>query len=103
MNKLNHENIPGNIATKTSSDIGGSELGQTTAGSTCHSNGHKSIERISTGAKSLDSLLFGGIESNSVTEFYGESGSAKTQLCHTLCVIAPQERCKGVSMVKQYT
>jgi Rad51 len=22
-------------------------------------------------------------------------GSGKTQLCHTLCAIAPQERCKG--------
>ena len=31
--------------------------------------------------KSLDDLLGGGIEYNSITEFYGEPGSGKTNLC----------------------
>jgi len=48
----------------------------------------KAIERISTGSRNLDDLLAGGIETQAVTEFYGEFGSGKTQVCHTLCVIA---------------
>lgn len=46
----------------------------------------KAIERISSGSKSLDDLLAGGIETQAVTEFYGEFGSGKTQICHTLCI-----------------
>ena len=46
----------------------------------------KAIERISTGSRNLDDLLAGGIETQAVTEFYGEFGSGKTQICHTLCV-----------------
>ena len=46
----------------------------------------KTIERITTGSKNLDDLLANGIETRSVTEFYGEYGSGKTQICHTLCV-----------------
>jgi DNA repair protein RadA len=44
------------------------------------------IERVTTGSKELDKLLGGGLETNSTTEFYGEFGSGKSQLCHTLCV-----------------
>jgi DNA repair protein RadA len=47
----------------------------------------KAIERISTGSSNLDDLLAGGIETQAVTEFYGEFGSGKTQICHTICVI----------------
>ena len=50
----------------------------------------KSMLRCSTGSKSLDELLLGGIETQAVTEFYGEFGSGKSQICHTLCVIAPR-------------
>ena len=48
----------------------------------------KSLLRCSTGAKALDELLFGGIETQAITEFYGEFGSGKSQICHTLCVTA---------------
>ncbi len=41
---------------------------------------------ITTGSKNLDNLLKGGIATQAVTEFYGEFGSGKTQLCHTLAV-----------------
>ena len=44
------------------------------------------IERISTGSSNLDELLIGGVETQAVTEFYGEYGSGKTQICHTLCL-----------------
>lgn len=46
----------------------------------------KAVERITTGSNNLDDLLAGGIETQAVTEFYGEFGSGKTQICHTLCV-----------------
>jgi DNA repair protein RadA len=32
----------------------------------------------------------GGIETQAVTEFYGEFGSGKSQICHTLCATARQ-------------
>jgi len=44
------------------------------------------MKRIITGSKNLDDLLLGGIETQSITEFYGDYGSGKTQICHTLCV-----------------
>src|SRR5881397_3789917 len=50
----------------------------------------KSLLRCSTGAKALDELLLGGIETQAVTEFYGEFGSGKSQICHTLCITAGQ-------------
>ena len=50
----------------------------------------KSMLRCSTGSKALDELLLGGIETQTVTEFYGEFGSGKSQICHTLCATARQ-------------
>ena len=44
-------------------------------------------EYIKTGSPDLDNLFGGkGIETGSVTEFYGRSGSGKSQICQTLCV-----------------
>jgi DNA repair protein RadA len=48
----------------------------------------RSMHRCSTGSKALDELLSGGIETQAITELYGEFGSGKSQICHTLCVIA---------------
>ncbi|MDQ3869943.1 MAG: DNA repair and recombination protein RadA [Thermoproteota archaeon] len=50
----------------------------------------RSMLRCSTGSRALDELLLGGIETQAVTEFYGEFGSGKSQICHTLCVTAGQ-------------
>ena len=50
----------------------------------------RSMLRCSTGSSALDDLLLGGIETQAVTEFYGEFGSGKSQVCHTLCAIARQ-------------
>lgn len=55
----------------------------------------KSIERISTGSRNLDDLLAGGLETQAVTEFYGEFGTGKTQICHTLCVMVQQPPSDG--------
>ncbi len=46
----------------------------------------KSIGRITTGGKDLDELLGGGIETQAITEVFGEFGSGKSQLAHQLCV-----------------
>ncbi|MFZ7136961.1 MAG: DNA repair and recombination protein RadA [archaeon] len=46
----------------------------------------KNILRLTTASNMLDKLLGGGIESQSITEFYGEYGSGKSQICHQLCV-----------------
>ncbi|MFQ5940178.1 MAG: DNA repair and recombination protein RadA [Nitrososphaerales archaeon] len=55
----------------------------------------QSIERISTSTTSLDDLLEGGIETQAITEIYGEYGAGKTQICHTLCVMVQLPKNKG--------
>jgi len=44
--------------------------------------------KCSTGSKNLDELLGGGIETQAMTEFIGEYGVGKTQICLMLCVMA---------------
>ena len=44
------------------------------------------MRHLSTGCSTLDNLLGGGIESQSITEFYGEFGTGKSQICQQLCV-----------------
>jgi DNA repair protein RadA len=51
--------------------------------------------KCSTGSKNLDKLLGGGVETQALTEFIGEFGSGKTQLCLTLSVIAQLPLEKG--------
>ena len=60
-----------------------------------HINRLDSIERISTGSRNIDRLLCGGVETKAVTQFYGAPNSGKTQLCHTMCAIVPQDISKG--------
>ncbi|MDH5746288.1 MAG: DNA repair and recombination protein RadA [Candidatus Bathyarchaeota archaeon] len=46
----------------------------------------QNVLRLTSGSKPLDMLLGGGLETQTITEFYGEYGSGKSQLCHQLCV-----------------
>ncbi len=46
----------------------------------------QSVLRLTTGSKVLDRLVDGGLETQTITEFYGEYGSGKSQICHQLCV-----------------
>jgi len=55
----------------------------------------KNIKRITLGAKSLDLLLEGGIESQAITEAFGEFRTGKTQMSHTLCVTAQLPKSQG--------
>ncbi len=45
-----------------------------------------SIRKITTGSRNLDGLLGGGVETRTITEFFGEFGTGKTQICHQLSV-----------------
>ena len=55
----------------------------------------KSIGMISTGTRSLDVLFKGGVETQALTEVYGEYGCGKTQFCHTLCVTVQKPKDEG--------
>src|SRR5215467_1985864 len=50
----------------------------------------RSLLRCSTGSSMLNDLFLGGIETQAVTELYGEFGSGKSQICHTMCITAGQ-------------
>ena len=55
----------------------------------------KNVRRLTTGCSSLDNLLDGGIETQSLTEFYGEFGTGKSQICHQLCVTVQLPEVQG--------
>ena len=57
----------------------------------------QNMVKCSTGSTNLDKLLGGGIETQAMTEFIGEYGVGKTQICLMLCVMAqlPAEK-KGL-------
>ena len=61
-------------------DVGGFETGEVIA------DRRAQIGKITTGSKALDELLGGGVETQAITEFYGEFGSGKTQFMHQLAV-----------------
>ncbi len=46
----------------------------------------KSVSKLMTGSKALDSLLGGGVETQAITEVFGPFGSGKTQIAHQLAV-----------------
>jgi DNA repair protein RadA len=46
----------------------------------------QAVLRLTSGDRGLDKLVGGGLETQSITEFYGEYGSGKSQMCHQLCV-----------------
>lgn len=50
---------------------------------------------ITTGSRALDAILGQGIESESITELYGEFRTGKTQICHTLAITAQFSREMG--------
>jgi DNA repair protein RadA len=55
----------------------------------------KNVRKLTTGCSSMDRLLNGGIETQSLTEFYGEFGSGKSQMCHQLCVTVQLGEAQG--------
>lgn len=53
------------------------------------------IGKITTGTNCLDTLFGGGVETQALTEVYGEYGCGKTQFCHTLCVMVQKAKGDG--------
>ena len=44
------------------------------------------VRRLTTGSKAFDGLIGGGLETQTITEFYGEYGVGKSILCHQLAI-----------------
>ncbi len=68
------------IAARKAADVGGFETGDVLLAR------RQNLKRILSGSKALDELLGGGVETQAITEAFGEFGSGKTQLAHQLAV-----------------
>jgi DNA repair protein RadA len=55
----------------------------------------QNVKRLSTGSKQVDELVGGGLETQTITEFYGEYGVGKSILCHQLAVNVQLPEDKG--------
>ena len=69
-------------AAKQAADVGGFETGDMIL------ERRKNIHRLTSSSKAFDELMGGGLETQSIVEFYGEFGSGKTQICFQLAVNA---------------
>jgi DNA repair protein RadA len=67
-------------AARKSVDIGGFETGDVLL------ERRKEVGKLTTCSKALDELIGGGVETQAITEIYGEYGSGKTQIVHELAV-----------------
>lgn len=76
-------------AARQSADIGGFETGDMVL------ERRKLIGKLSTGCVEFDEMMGGGIESQAITEMYGEFGSGKTQIAHQLAVNVQLPREQG--------
>lgn len=76
-------------AAKVAADVGKFETGDVIL------ERRKGIGKVDTGSKALDDLMGGGIETQAITEFYGEFGSGKTQICHQLAVNVTKPKDEG--------
>lgn len=46
----------------------------------------QNVHRLTSGSRAIDEIIGGGLETQTITEIYGEYGSGKSQLCHQMCV-----------------
>ncbi|MCZ7403181.1 MAG: DNA repair and recombination protein RadA [Candidatus Methanoperedens sp.] len=67
-------------AARQAADVGGFETGDIVL------ERRKLVGKLSFGTKAFDDLMGGGVESQAITEFYGEFGSGKTQVGHQMAV-----------------
>jgi len=56
---------------------------------------HAGKRKLTLGCGSLDRLFAGGVDTESITEFYGEFGSGKSQICQQLAVTVQLPEDKG--------
>jgi len=67
-------------AAREAVDVGGFETGDVIL------ERRKTVAKLTTGSKALDELLGGGLETQAITEAFGEFGAGKSQLGHQLAV-----------------
>lgn len=65
---------------REAADIGGFETGDQIL------ERRKQVGKLTTGSKSFNDLMGGGMETQSIVELYGEFGSGKTQVAHQLAI-----------------
>jgi DNA repair protein RadA len=65
---------------RQAADVGGFETGDQIL------ERRKQVGKITTGSKSFNELMGGGMETQSIVELYGEFGSGKTQVAHQLAI-----------------
>ncbi len=70
-------------------DVGGFETGNEVAAR------RQTVNKIHTGSNSFDELMGGGVETQCITEFFGEFGSGKTQFAQQLCVNVGRPESEG--------
>lgn len=68
------------LAARDAADVGGFETGNKVL------ERRKLVGKLTTGSNAFNELMGGGIETQSITEFYGEFGCGKTQITHQLAV-----------------
>jgi DNA repair protein RadA len=67
-------------AARDAADVGGFETGATVL------ERREQIGKLTWGVEEVDEMLGGGVETQSITEVYGEFGSGKSQITHQLSV-----------------
>ena len=55
----------------------------------------RTLLRVSTGSREFDAVLEGGLEGEQICEVFGEYRTGKTQLCHTVAVLAQEPTVGG--------
>lgn len=77
------------IAAREAVDVGGFETGDIVL------ERRKSVGKVTTSSKALDELLGGGLETQAITELFGEFGAGKTQIAHQVAVNAQRPPDEG--------
>ena len=74
---------------KLCADVGGFETGDAIM------QRRAAVTKLTTGSDAFNQLSGGGIESQAITELFGEFGSCKTQVCFQLAVNATRPEDRG--------
>ncbi len=77
------------MAAREAADVGGFETGLEVM------KRREGLKKLTTGSQQLDDMLGRGLETQAITEFYGEFGSGKTQIAHQLAVNVQLPEDKG--------
>jgi DNA repair protein RadA len=76
-------------AARRAADVGSFETGDVILAR------RRTVARLATGSRALDELLGGGLETQSISEFFGEFGSGKTQIAFNASVMVQLPKDQG--------